>query len=80
MKRGGGLPRARLGGAVKGDLLALGRPWEAAEVENVRCKHLVRGDCFRLTAGEWAHIWLAAFHDRAVFRVLPGSKLGAMLT
>jgi len=35
-KRGGGLPRARLGGAVKGDLLALGRPWEAAEVENVR--------------------------------------------
>ncbi len=62
-----------------GDLLALGRPWEAAEVENVRCKHLVRGDCFRLTAGEWGHIWLAAFHDRAVFRVLPGSKLGAML-
>lgn len=62
-----------------GDLLSLGRPWEPAETENVRCKHLVRGDCFRLTPGEWAHIWLAAFHDRAVFRVLPGSKLGAML-
>jgi hypothetical protein len=61
-----------------GDLLALGRPWEPAEIENVRCKHLVRGDCFRLTPNEWSRIYLAAFADRAVFRVLPGSKLGAM--